>query len=238
MRKLVNKIYGTHPSIIHCPCKHFRNQFLLEGIDPFWPKTLRQYKKLHFKKPDEVKIITFNNRNYKSLLEKNLDFLCLDYLVLGKEIKNWTNRQKIRLLRENLDQVSEEFILVLDADDVAIISSLEDIVEKFLSFECEVLFNADAFPWPTEPAYMMLEEAIHDGPFRYLNSGCFFGKTKFCKNLFFDCMYYKDKITESNKYSDQVKLKLFYIKNPKIKIDHKCQIFQVITINYNEFVEI
>ena len=225
--KLKNKIYNTYPSILHCPNKTFRNQFLLEGVRPFWPRLISNSAK-RLRLPVEIKIITFNNRSHKSLLEK-LDLLGVDYLVLGKNVAYWYNRLKIKLLVENLNEVREEFILVLDADDVLIMSSLEDIIEKFIAFDCEVLFNSEPYPWPLEFFYSDMEKAICKESFCHLNSGCFIGRTEFCRKLYRECFTYRDSIVDNHAYSDQIKIKPFYIKmHPQIKIDFSSKIFQIL----------
>jgi|694.fasta_scaffold116054_3 hypothetical protein len=232
--KLKNKIYNTYPSILHCPNKPFRNQFLLEGVRPFWPRLISNSVK-RLRLPEEIKIITFNNRSYKSLLEKNLDLLGVDYLVLGKNVASWYNRLKIKLLVETLDEVREEFILVLDADDVLIMSSLEDIIEKFIPFDCEVLFNSEPYPYPLESFYGDMEKAICKEPFCHLNSGCFIGRTEFCRKLYRECFTYRDSIVDNHAYSDQIKIKPFYIKMyPQIKIDFSSEIFQILPLYYEK----
>jgi hypothetical protein len=230
--RLRNKIYGTSPLILHCPNKPFRNQFLLEGVDPFWPRLISNSAKI-IRLPENIKIITFNNRSRKSLLEKKLDILGVNYLVLGKNVSDWYNRAKIRLLVENLGGVREEFILVLDSDDVLIMSSLEDIIKKFIAFDCEVLFNSEPYPYPLECFYSGMEKKICKEPFCYLNSGCFIGRTEFCRKLYRECFTYRDSIIDNHAYSDQIKIKPFYIKMyPQIKIDFSSEIFQILPLYY------
>jgi hypothetical protein len=237
--RIVNKKYNTRPSILHCPSKNFRNCFFLDGVRPDWPKLISHFTKtpLDFKVPAKVKVITFSNIKNKTLLEKNLDSVGIDYLILGKQIEKWENIKKIELLVENLPKIDEEFVLVLDAADALVVSSLDNLIKKFSLFGCDVVFNAEPFSWPMESVYFKREDSICSEPFNHLNSGCFIGKTKFCAQLYLECLNYCDKITETHKYSDQIKIKPFYLKMyPKIKIDYRCEIFQIFYCN--EFLKI
>ncbi|MFM8759713.1 MAG: glycosyltransferase domain-containing protein [Methylophilaceae bacterium] len=216
-----NTRYDTLPVIHHCPEDHPQK---------IW-NTLVKLKgdcSDDIQKPKNLTVITFNNQNEEMLLERRLNASKSEFLVLGKGLKEWRNPMKIELLKEGLQRVQTEYVLVMDASDVVISGSLARIVVEFKKFECEVLYNASSYVYPAEDRYSVMEDKIYQGLFSHLNSGCFIGRTNYCLNLYREVSEYSDEITERHHYSDQIKIKPFYIKNyPKIKIDTMCEIFQI-----------
>lgn len=216
-----NRIYNTFPSILHCPN---------DRPEDLWFNLIQIAKRNHLKikLPDDLTLLTFNNTPSKMLLEIILDGHNVNYTVLGKEITIWKNPLKIKLLKDHLKKVKTNFVLVLDAEDVIVIKTLENIIEQFLNFNCSVLYNASCFIYPGLCAHTINEERFSKSFFRHLNSGCFIGYTNFCKELYEQCDVYEDDITRKYHYSDQIKLKALYVQmHPKIKIDDTCEIFQV-----------
>ena len=233
--KIRNKITKTFPKIIHCPADNPEKEW--NNLCNYFTK-----KKWNVLLPEDVSVITFNNRE-KRCLEKNLDSVSLNYHVLGKEIKSWKNTDKITLLKNFLNKVKTKYVLVLDADDVLIIGDLSNIIRDFEDQSCEVLFNASNFFYPEneDGFYKKKEENIVDGFFNHLNSGCLIGRTEFVYELYKMASCYKDDVTEKYYYSDQIILKKFYVDlYPKIKIDHMCLIFQIFHSSrpLNEIIEL
>jgi hypothetical protein len=162
------------------------------------------------------------------VLEETLDLQGIPYKLLGNGIKRWTNPHKIMLLKDHLGDVDTEFVLVLDANDVIIIRSLHDLLDKFRRFECQMLYNASSFVYPCETFYSSKEESITNKFFNHLNSGCLIGYTKFVHEVYSQAYEFEDNITRTHYYSDQIKIKSIYIKMyPKIKLDTRCEIFQI-----------
>jgi hypothetical protein len=213
--------YNTSPLVHHCPEDH---------PEKIW-NTLVKLKgdcSDDIQKPKNLTVVTFNNQNEEMLLERRLNASKTEFLVLGKGLKYWNNPMKIGLLKEGLQRVQTEYVLVMDASDVVISGNLSQIVVGFEKFKCEVLYNASSCVYPAECHYSSIEDTIHQGLFSHLNSGCFIGKTDYCLSLYQEVSEYKDEITELHHYSDQIKIKPFYVKNhPKIKIDTMCEIFQI-----------
>ena len=233
--KIKNKITKTFPKILHCPA---------DEPDKEWNELCNYFTKKEWNVflPEEVSIITFNNRE-KKCLEKNLDSIGLNYHVLGKEIKLWSNTNKIRLLSEFLPNIKTKYVLVMDADDVLVVRELSNLINEFEEYYCEILFNASNFFYPeTEDGfYKKKEDEIVNDFFNHLNSGCFLGKTVFVSELYNMASSYQDEVTKKYHYSDQIIIKKFYVDLfPKIKIDHKCNIFQIFHSSkpLSDFIEI
>lgn len=209
------------PVIHHCP---------EDQPEKIWYKLvdLVLKNKNRINKPKDLTIITFNNTNKKMLLEKNLDLLKFDYLVFGKEFKVWENPHKIKILKEELPKIKTNFVLVLDAEDVVISNNIYNLLEKFKNENCKILYNASSCRYPNEDKYSSQELKIEKSLFRHINSGCFLGNTDYCCSLYQEAFDFEDEVTKKHNYSDQIKIKKFYIeKYPEIKIDSKCKIFQI-----------
>lgn len=220
-----NKLYQTFPLIHHCP---------LDRPHQIWHDLVRICGKSSKSicKPGDLTIITFNNTDEKMLLEHRLCNSQTDHVVLGKGLSEWKNPLKIQLLAEYLPSVKTDFVLVMDACDVIISSDLLGLIGKFLEFRCKVLYNASSFIYPYETHYSFLERNITQDLFGYFNSGCFIGFTDYCRELYRQVNSYEDETTMAHAYSDQIKLKPFYLQEyPKIKIDSGCKLFQIWNIN-------
>jgi hypothetical protein len=222
--KFRNIITKSIPKILHCPN---------ENPEHIWNFACKYFtkKKAKIKLPEDTTLITFNNRLEKCLLEKNLESLEIEHVVLGKKIKNWHNRKKINLLKEYLENVKTTYILVMDGDDSLIVDDLNKLPDYLNYLKCSVIFNASNFTYPEDSNgfYQNNEKKLsNESFFRHLNSGCFFGKTKFCKYLYDLSSVFKNDIINRYHYSDQIILKHFYIKMyPEIQVDCDCNFFQI-----------
>jgi GR25 family glycosyltransferase involved in LPS biosynthesis len=171
--------------------------------------------------------------------EKSCNIHNLKYKILGLG-KKWTGGDmkngpgggmKLNLLKEELkDYNDEDIILFSDSYDVIFISNEEEIYEKYLSFNTNMLFSAEKACWPD------INMSIHfnsDSPYKYLNSGGFIGNVKSINKLISG--------TFEDTYDDQLLIQKNYVKYKdilNIKLDTKCIIFQTssndIDILYNE----
>ena len=224
---IVNKIYGTKPVLAHAPGR-------LPYI-PLWKDVTdfaREYK-VKTKLPEEVSVVTFNNENPGcTITGKKLGALeaCLDrsevpYTVLGRDEKEWKNRKKITLLRDHLETVGSKYVIVADSSDVFLVGKFEGVVESFLGFGCDAVFNGEKSLWPLDQAEHLVkfEKGLH--PTKFFNAGLWIAKTDFAKELVEFC----DGVQPETKYvnSEQARYKYAYHHfYPKIRVDFGCRIFQ------------
>ncbi|NIQ15564.1 MAG: hypothetical protein GTO02_14550, partial [Candidatus Dadabacteria bacterium] len=120
------------------------------------------------------------------------------------------------------------YILSSDSSDVVVVGDLLNIVQKFESFDCEMVFNAEKNIWPTDLSKNMIEfEKARAGDyiFAFLNAGLWIGKTDFVKRVIREMFTYKFKTKHT--MSEQIYYKFLQFHHPDdIKLDYKCQIFQ------------
>jgi len=126
---------------------------------------------------------------------------------------------KVNLLREYIqDLPGDDVILFTDAYDVFYADNLETITERYLGFNCKVLFSAEQHCWPDAD----IEHEFPEAPtkYRFLNSGTFIGRVKELKR-----MLSTDWIT--NDADDQLYYqKLFLSGEFDIQLDYEGYIFQ------------
>ena len=87
MIKFKNTIYNTQPIILHWHGLH-SNRHKMADFLYLKRRILSNLNKLK-NKPDDVTILTWNNKDEKSPVEECLDMLGVDYLVLGKGVSEW-----------------------------------------------------------------------------------------------------------------------------------------------------
>jgi len=146
------------------------------------------------------------------------------------------------MLKEIKNLPDNDIILFVDAYDVIITGSIEEIKEKYLSMNCDLLVSAEnnCFPrYYTERYDQFLETTDYEKintsfdekintSFRYLNSGGYVGTVKAIKDLYSWKTLDEMKVI-CVKGSDQAYFMEYYLSNPMLfifKIDTECKIFQ------------
>lgn len=153
--------------------------------------------------PDDIEVVTVATSLDGSpekpggfaRLERSCRRNGLPLTVLGSGVP-WTGSSlKLRLLRDRLDDLPEDrIVLFVDAYDSLLLPSRRRIVEKFLEFEKPIVVSAEKGCWPDpelaerypraaplrrargQPLRAALRpEPPSPSPFRYLNSGGFMG---------------------------------------------------------------
>ena len=126
---------------------------------------------------------------------------------------------KVSLLKDYLHTLPvDDVVLFTDAYDVFYADDLETITERYLGFDCKVLFSAELYCWPDAN----IENQFPESPtkYRFLNSGTFIGRvgelkrmlsTNWITNAADDQLYYQ---------------KLFISGEFDIKLDYEGYIFQ------------
>lgn len=190
-----------------------------------------------------IRVVTFSDRDTPQLLSLQKD--CLDkgflFTVLGKG-KPWTvNSFKIKMLSDFLsDVVEDEMLLVLDALDVKILKSHEELLKHFDAFAGDVVFSAEANYYFREKDlnYYYWKFYPRNGTYHYLNSGSFMGSKRDIEALLHDMLvfydldiYNEDQLTAIR--SDQYVYSRFYVDSyhspeiarPTISLDTEQEMF-------------
>jgi hypothetical protein len=211
-----NLIHNTNPIIFHAQGKPF--------FCPLWDK-IKNMSNTHKSIPEKLKIITFNNgHSYLNKPAGSLEWSVQNQCeVLGKDITIWKNILKIDLTIKFLENTNAEYILATDSCDV-VVYSLDRIIEKFLSKNCDMLFNAEFNPYPNNN-FANVEKSFFKPPFQHLNAGAWIGKREFVLNFFREL----SKEVSDNIISDQGVIRNNYLKYyPQILLDDTCSIFQTL----------
>ncbi len=132
--------------------------------------------------------------------------------------------QKVNLVRDWIDRElktqvvkDSDIVLFVDGYDVVVFESIISIVNKFLEFDCDILFSAESSCWPIEALSDQFPET--DDPYRYLNSGLYIGRLGAIRK------FISSPIGDSE--DDQKYMQLRYILNSKgIKLDTHADLFQ------------
>jgi glycosyl transferase family 25 len=103
----------------------------------------------------------------------------------GTDMSGPGGGMKVNLLREYLSDLPEhDVVLFTDAYDIFYADDLKTIVERYMGFQTNVLFAAEASCWPDES----LSDQFPDGgtKYRFLNSGVFIGTVSELKKILAD----------------------------------------------------
>jgi len=183
---------------------------------------------------DSITIITWNNTEIKGCCELSLDKLGLDYLVLGKNIRNWRNINKITSALEIIDSINTPYIMALDCFDVIVLRDPYEAMEKFKTMDCDMLFNAEKIYYPDyglaatgyysiTDKWKNFEANIEKSMWKYLNSGALLAKTKFYKEFLINCLQRYNTLNEERE-SFPLPKDPFYKKYPDYKISDSDQL--------------
>lgn len=233
-----NTLFRTHPALVHASGK-------LEHL-PLWPSVLQAAEtwKIDGRLDPNVTVITFNNGGSFHQRGKRLGLLedsfrrsgLTDIIVLGRGTTDWKNSYKIQLLLDYLNGGSARaYVLVVDSADVILANDLGPLIDRFRTFECRALFNAERRHWPADlPPFD--EQSAKGEYFPCLNSGVWVAETAFAREL---AAYCAGLAVPKHKKSDQVRYKMAYRQfYPTMRVDHRCALFQNINRVGPDVVEI
>ncbi|XP_044597934.1 procollagen-lysine,2-oxoglutarate 5-dioxygenase isoform X1 [Cotesia glomerata] len=157
--------------------------------------------------------------------ENNVMVLGLDKPWKGGNMKSLGGGYKINLLKKALKKFKDDekkIILFTDSYDVIFSSKLEKIVKKFKTFDARIVFGAEKFIWPDKSLASKYPKVYHGEA--YLNSGGFIGYASDVYAILNDKKI--DDTDDDQLYYTNVYLNENLRKKHKIKLDHKCEIFQ------------
>ena len=183
--RLSNRLFGTEPLAAHCPgplhdeWRMFEAAVLTSG-------------RRECACPD-LTILTWDSRRETkgpSPLEKSLQLLGVQPVVLGAGRDPWRNRDKISLTAEALPHVTTPFVMAIDAHDALVVGDPSQFVERFCrNFACQLVFNATgSWCWPPLPEFLDFESSLPAAAGahgrHWFNSGAWIGRTAFCRDYF------------------------------------------------------
>jgi hypothetical protein len=150
---------------------YFKNNFYSDGIDKFVLIT----------------VATEDNENLERF-RKSCSFYNVPYIILGMG-DQWNSgsaqdgvllepggAQKIIYLRDELKswpELEDHIVMFTDSYDVVLCASPKEILQKFRSFQSEIVFSTEKTCWPDES--LVEKYPNTDSDYRFLNSGGFIG---------------------------------------------------------------
>lgn len=168
---------------------------------------LIQSEPVQFEKPDDLTIVTCRNEGTlsdriiphlsgyeeQSILERNMEYLGMDLVVLRDARLPWRNTFKFEMLHNylNSEKCTTEYFMCLDAIDVIWVDEPQKVMDIFKSFDCDALFMSthSTDGYSCMPDIKKWVDTINKSG-RYLNSGVYIGKTSFIKEMIEETMKY------------------------------------------------
>lgn len=213
---LLNIIHNTRPYIAHAAGR-------LDFI-PLWDE-MNRLVRLPTAVPPWLEVITFNsgpgqghNGKMNGLLERQLPAAT----ALGRGL-TWRNSMKIELLHQHLAMPGPEYVLAVDSSDVFVLRPLDGLLDDFLSFGCEAVFNMEKMFWPKDmkSEFKEFEDSIGPG---YLNAGVWIATRSFAAELSESLLL---QLRRLNCTSEQrVYKEVFPLYHPRMQVDYRCLLFQ------------
>lgn len=91
----------------------------------------------------------------------------------------WNNLMKIQGILNIIDSINTEYILFLDGKDTVILKDIdESFIEKFKTFNADIVFNYHSFPFP---------KCVEGEKLHYINAGVCFGRKDALKKFYTEC---------------------------------------------------
>lgn len=240
---LCSVTHGTFPIVLHSPSgpnKTFHRAF---------KEVHRAILKMQARPAvvlDDLTVLTWNSAETKLLVEQCFAHMGIPYTVLRPAAGVvWENWLKIQLTYTFLQSVSTTYVMGVDASDVLMLESPNEVVRRFRLLvsssmpRCRLLFGAERNDYPkgddlkyATKREHALASAANELPFCHLNTGTFIGTT-------LAALHWFEVASDSPRSvrcpdSDQGVWRQFYLEsNGAIAIDRRCEIFQVIAVRYD-----
>lgn len=204
---------------------HFPGQTKLENID-----LINELKERMFSIPNNIDILSIITKDCitSSPLHYQLEKNGYTYInPLEDRVMIWQRYKKVYFVLEALKRSTKEYSLILDGNDVVILSDLTDIVKRFNTYDKKIIFNSTIWMYP----HIIVDNVPNRGDYGeycYLNAGCAFGKTS-------DLIeFYELVIQEIEKHSNHNKVdsEQYYVRKvfdkcqDTVFFDYDCKIFQ------------
>jgi predicted nucleic acid-binding Zn finger protein len=167
-----------------------------------------------------------------------MDRMGLNYVVLGRGIKDWKNKYKLLLALNYLRSSSRKYVLSLDSSDVLVLGDVGRVLDYFVECGYRMLFNAEAGLFgagPIASVWREHQESLYRPPFCHLNSGVWIGEREYvisflerCCELSVGEMVLSGQLNENFMDSEQVRVHTVFGTSPEAGIDDGCEVFQTI----------
>lgn len=174
--------------------------------------------------PSNMTIITCHDFSEKSYVEKHMDYVGLDYVVLQPDdiSSRWRFTHKIKCFYDYIKsgRCETEYLLFLDAPDTVFLRHPDVVLDAFISYDCDMLFNAVGgitkghfrlMPDKLEPSVSTTNNTE-----LFLNSGVWMARTNNILDILESAYSYVDDSVWNGEWSDFVNLQ-----NGWIDISHK-----------------
>ena len=159
--------------------------------------------------------------------------------------KHWSKEKiekidKFHILHRLLESGSfgdDELLLVTDAYDVLIVDHSASIMNKFYETDADIIFNAETTFFPSEGRAQLKKFFLQfESQWRFLNSGCYIGRTWAVKHMLKWCLdrgktlALDDGLNQDIAQDDQALATDYFVhhhgRDPiKVKLDTDCKIF-------------
>lgn len=138
--KIYNKRLNSNPLIVHAQGESHKTDKWLSIVD-----SNQLVKNLS----NEITLLTFAAGDMDFSLIKQLDASGVDFVnAVYINTENWKNTDKMKLIIESIENIKTPYILCLDAIDVLCSDDLSDLLSRFKSFDCDILYNASVINYP------------------------------------------------------------------------------------------
>ena len=239
----------THPLILHAPGGVDRTMRNWNYARRGWAN---QKNVGTYRVPENLAIITWNNskatndKSYHLLGKASVVAACSKTLgmfeascrrlgfyctVLGEDETHWTNRKKIDLTLKFLNTNTKPYVLGCDSSDVLLLGDPGEVLERFLQYKCDALYNAEVAFFPDEAGGKIrkFEESVGKKPFCYLNAGVWIAKHEACKKIHEMCLKLPHEASTLYPWSEQLSVHhVYHHFYPQMQIDWRCKVFQTI----------
>jgi len=228
---LTNTRFGTHPLLVHAHGPH-RNKPLWKPIkDAFYAEAPSNIGPI-----PGLTVVTCNNGHpLNGVLETSLRHLGIPCTIAGADRKEWLNsRDKPEALREALEKIETPYVLAADSRDCMVVADLTPAIERFERLQCDLVFGADLINWPPLAEFQNFEEGLpgaEGSPFKFLNGGCWIGRTEFCRT-FFDRLIATAPVPQAPESEQGIIKQLLPEFVPRIRLDCMTELF--VNIGYLE----
>ncbi len=112
----------------------------------------------------------------------------------GKNIKTWSNINKITTTLEIIDSIKTTYVIALDSVDVIVLRDPHEAVEKFKKMDCDMLLNGEKNYYPDcglmatgsyaiTDKWKKYEKSLAKSEWKYLNSGALIAKLNFIRSF-------------------------------------------------------
>lgn len=238
--------YPQNPIFLHMPSAGPTNA-ITQDVRRDFARLCRQVvgnpNKRTYTSPVNLTFVTYSNYPHKTLIEQCYDAYGInDYLVVGREVADWTWFSKIICLRESLDggSCSSDWVVVTDATDVVLINDPRNIIDHFNSQDCELLFCNTSVDWPPDRRCREFESlTYYTRQFHaHLNAGGLIGRRQALSEFLDEIIRgYEEKapwVMYRGEFDDQLAWRHLHREHyPRIKVDYLSLIFKRFDIYRN-----